>query len=147
MKKRERKGELNLSFGMIFSIILIIAFLVFAFYAIRKFLEFQDTINIEKFKAGLQTNIDDLWRSSGNEEGYGVSYNLPKKITGVCFKDDEFENLYFQSERIITGKKIEHLDIIATLNGKDSVCFENTNGKVNMTLNKDFSDVLVTISE
>ncbi len=141
---KNRKGELNLSFGMIFSIILIIAFIVFAFYAIKKFLDFQDTINIEKFKDDLQADIDNLWRSSdGSQE---VEYNLPRKITAVCFENDDYENLYFESERIWAGKKINHIDIIATLDGEDSACFENINGKVKMTIKKDFSDVLVTIS-
>jgi hypothetical protein len=144
MKKENRKGQMNLSFGMIFSIILIIAFIVFAFYAIKKFLNFQDTINIEKFKDNLQSDIDAMWKSSDGSQQ--VEYNLPKKITAVCFKDDDYENLYFKPETI-SGKKIEHLDIIATLNEQDSACFENTNGKVRMTIKKDFSDVLVTILE
>jgi hypothetical protein len=145
---KNRKGQMNLSFGMIFSIILIIAFIVFSFYAIRKFLEFQDTITIEKFGDNLQADIDSMWRSSGGSQE--VEYNLPGKITAVCFKEGtEYnpENLYFESERIFVGKKINHIDIIATLNGKNSICFENTNGKVSMILKKDFSDVLVTISK
>ncbi len=144
MKKEKTKGQINLSFGMIFSIILIIAFIVFAFYAIKKFLDFQDTINIEKFKSDLQTDIDNLWRSSdGSQE---VQYNLPRKINAVCFKNDEYENLYFDSAKIILGEKVEHLDILATIDGEESACFENTNGKVSMILKKDFGDILVTIS-
>ena len=143
MQKEKIRGELNLSFGMIFSIILIIAFIVFSFYAIKKFLDFQDTINIEKFKDDLQSDIDNLLRSSdGSQE---VKYNLPEKIDAVCFKEDDYENLYFESERIFVGKKINHLDIIATLDGEDSACFDNINGKVKMILKKDFGDVLVTI--
>ncbi len=149
MKKRGKKGELNLSFGMIFSIILIIAFIASAFYGIKKFLEFQETINIEKFKENLQLDIDNLWKSSDGSQP--VEYNLPEKITAVCFKEGtEYnqENLYFESERIFSGKKINHIDILAMLDlnpGQNSVCFENTKGKVKMTLKKDFDDVLVTI--
>jgi len=141
---KKSRGEFNLSFGMIFSIILIIAFIVFSFYAIKKFLDFQDTINIEKFKDDLQADIDNLWKSSeGSQE---VEYKLPGKINAVCFREDEYENMYFESETIIPGKKINHLDILATLEGEDYACFGNINGKVKMTLMKDFSDVLVTIS-
>ncbi len=139
------KGELNLSFGMIFSIILIVAFIVFAFYAIKKFIDFQDTINIEKFKDDLQYDIDSMWRSS--EGSQPVEYILPKKITAACLKEDEYENLYFESKNIIPGKKLVHVDFDKTLDGKNFVCFENTNGKVNMILKKDFDEVLVTITK
>ncbi len=145
MKKRGKKAELNLSFNMIFSIILIVAFIAAAFYGITKFLEFQDTVTIDKFGSDLQDNVDTLRKSSGSE-GWEVEYYLPKKITAVCFKDDDYQNLYFESEKIISGMKIEHINIDATLNGEESACFENTDGKVSMILSKDFGDVLVTVS-
>lgn len=129
---------------MIFSIILIIAFIVFAFYAIRKFLDFQDTINIEKFGEGLQSDIDNLWKGSdGSQE---VEYTLPSKISAVCFRKDEYENLYFEPKNIFAGKEIEHLNILSILNGETSACFDNIHGKVKMTLKKSFGEVLVTIS-
>lgn len=142
-KKRGSKGALELSFGMIFSIILIIAFIAAAFYAITKFLEFQDTIKIEKFGTDLQADIDNLWKSA--QGSYPREYNLPSKIQAVCFSNDEFENMQFISERIIKGKMISHIDIVSTLGGKNSACFNNINGKVSMTLKKDYGENLVTI--
>ena len=54
-----------------------------------------------------------------------------------------FENMIFISEEIIEGKLINHLDIQAGSN--EETCFENINGKISMTLKKDFGENLVTI--
>ncbi len=141
--KRGKRGALELSFGMIFSIILIIFFIAAAIYAITKFLDFQNTIKIEKFGSDLQADVDNLWKST--QGSYAREYNLPSKIQAVCFTDDEFENMQFVSTNIIRGKMIAHLDITATLGGRDSLCFDNIQGKVSMTLKKDYGENLVTI--
>ena len=146
VKKRGCRGQMKISFGMIFSIILIIIFLAFAFYAIRKFLEFQDTLKIEKFFDDLQSNVNKTW--AGAESSSSKKYSLPKKITSVCFTDDKYENLFFQSEDIIRGTNIEHIDIEAiTNNGKnDPFCILNENGKIRIMIKKDFGEILVTIT-
>ncbi len=145
--KKVKKGQMKLSFGMIFSIILIIVFLAFAIYAITKFLGFQDTLKIEGFMNDLQGDIDRIWK--GSQASIQVEYSLPKKIDAVCFTDEEHENLFFQSETIIRGKKIEHIDILETTKngGEDPFCIENENGKVKMIIKKDFGESLVTITE
>ena len=147
VKKRGRKGQMKMSFGMIFSIILIVIFLAFAFYAIKKFLEFQDTLKIEKFFDELQADVERIW--AGEMSSSPRNYYLPKKINSVCFTDDEYENLYFKSENIIRGTNIEYINITAiTDNGKeDPFCILNENGKTQMTIKKDFGEILVTITE
>ena len=62
----QKKGQMKISFGMIFSIILIVVFIAVAVYAIIKFLDVQHTIQIESFKKDLQDDINDTWRSSGS---------------------------------------------------------------------------------
>ena len=147
VKKRGRKGQMKMSFGMIFSIILIVIFLAFAFYAIKKFLEFQDTLKIEKFFDELQADVERIW--AGEMSSSPRNYYLPKKINSVCFTDDEYENLYFKSENIIRGTNIEYINITAiTDNGReDPFCILNENGKTQMTIKKDFGEILVTITE
>lgn len=138
----KKRGGINLSFGMIFSIILVVVFLAIAFYAIKKFLDFQNDLKIEQFKDNLQKDIDDLWRSSkGDYEG---KYSLPAKVQSVCFRDDAYENLVF-SPNTITGKLINHIDIGKTLGETSSLCFNNVNGKVDILMTKDFGDNLVTL--
>ncbi len=141
--RRSKRAQMKLSFGMIFSIFLIIIFLAFAIYVIIKFLDMQHLIQIETFQNNLQANINTMWQSQqGSRE---VEYNLPKKITAVCFTDDDYQNLMFESENPIDGKYIENINIEEmTLGG--NYCIENIEGKVSMTLVKDYREPLVTIT-
>ncbi|MEJ2267684.1 MAG: hypothetical protein P8X70_01260 [Nanoarchaeota archaeon] len=140
-----KRGQMKLSFGMIFSIILIIIFIAFAFYAITKFLELQDSVKIGQFKDNLQNDIDKMWKGSqGTQE---KSYVVPKKVKAICFVDDEYRNLVFESEHFIESEELEHLDIEKTLAGEDSLCIENIKGKVSLTLKKDYEDILVRIEK
>ena len=140
MKKR---GQLKLSFGMIFSIILIIFFLVFAFFGIKKFLGIQEAISIEQFKSNLQDDIEQGWKSS--RVSTEKVYSLPKEITGICFENDEYENMYFVP-REFGGALIDYINWKKTIDPKsERLCFENINGKVKMFLQKDFNETLVTI--
>ncbi|MDD5012674.1 MAG: hypothetical protein PHQ66_03475 [Candidatus Nanoarchaeia archaeon] len=142
---KQKNGAIELSFGMIFSVVLIIVFLAFGFYAITKFIDLQKTIQIEKFLSDLQSDVDKMWKSSQGSQT--VEYMLPSNVVSVCFKDDEFENLQFSSNNIIRGKMIQHIDIEKTIGSDDSLCFQNADGKVSMTLVKNFGEVLVTVTE
>ena len=82
---------MKLSFGMIFSIILIVIFIAFAIYGVKRFLGMQDTVQVEKFKADLQNDIDKIWKA--NQGSQEREYFVPKKIYEVCFVDDEGGNL------------------------------------------------------
>ncbi|MEK6826884.1 MAG: hypothetical protein AABX99_00165, partial [Nanoarchaeota archaeon] len=58
----------------------------------------------------------------------------------------EFENLKFTSERIIRGKIIENIDIAKITKDENPFCVQNVNGKVSMTISKNFGEQLVTIN-
>ena len=140
-----KKGQLEISFGMIFSIILVIAFLGFGFYAITKFIEMQQTIQIENFAREFQEDVDTIWKSL---QGSQIrSYTLPKKIIAVCFINEESRNIKFLSERIISGKYIEKLDIDKILGNQKEFCIENLDGKVNLIISKEDGETLVTIKK
>ena len=161
-----KRGQLNLSFGMIFSIILIVIFLAVAFYAIQKFLEFQNTANIGKFRNDLQSDVDNLWRGvQGQSE---KEYFLPGKIKQICFIDyqsektgrysliyEELEHLFYERENMffypagsaygLDSTIINHVNIIETTSGENPYCIENIKGKINIAIKKDFDEALVTI--
>lgn len=143
--KRGKKAQMKLSFGMIFSIILIIIFIVFAIYAINKFLGIKKTVEVGKFVNDLQADVDKMWRSTqGSQE---LEYFLSSKIQAVCFTDDD-KNLYFKSSEFMDKRNIEHIDIDEmTDNGKKDFCIDNINGKVKMTLQKEYGKALVMIKE
>jgi hypothetical protein len=140
-----KRGQLNLSFGMIFSIILIILFLVFGFYAIKKFIEFQNDVQIKQFSADLQNDVDTLWKSTQGSQN--IKYSLPTKITSVCFTSrDEFQNMKFTSSSIIQGEEINNIDILKMTETEEPFCITNAKGKISITLTKNFGESLVTIA-
>ncbi|MFW6225659.1 MAG: hypothetical protein ACOC3V_01705 [bacterium] len=79
------KAQIKLSFGMIFSIILIIIFLSVAFYAILKFLDLQKEIEIGKTIDSLKSDINRIWGATQASEKQ--VYNLPSEVKFVCFID------------------------------------------------------------
>ncbi len=134
-----KKGQLNISFGMIFSIILIIAFLGFAFYAIQKFLAFQHDVTVAKFYESLDIDVDQVWKST--QASKEVEYIVPRSVKKICFKPGTLENVYFYEEHPIPGKYVEHLDIGSLL------CINTSKGKVNFLLEKQYGEALVKVSE
>jgi len=145
LKRGNKKAQLDISFGMLFSIILIIIFIAFGFYAIKSFMNTQNSLQIKQFTEELQTNIDKIWREVQGRQT--VSYSLPKQITFVCFQDDEFENLKFISENVIRGKIIQNIDIQTTLSGEEELCIQNIKGKVSFKIAKDYGETLVKIEK
>ena len=140
-----KRGQLDISFGMIFSIILIIIFLAFGFYAITKFLELQKSIQINAFSNNFQNDVNTMWKSSQGSQT--VNYQLPTNIKSVCFySTSEFENLKFTSSQVISGKKISNIDIAKITKDESPFCIQNIKGKVSMTIVKKFGETLVTIT-
>ena len=110
---------------------------------IIKFLDFQGTIQIEKFKSDFQDDVNRIWQSS-TEESTSHAYSLPNYINAVCFEDKD-HNLRFDSSRRVDGATIEHLDIAKTTSNEDPLCIMNIQGKVSLTLLKGSGDVFVTV--
>ena len=149
MKKR---GQMKLSFGMIFSIILIIIFIAFAFFAINKFISTQRTIQYHQFLEEFQKDVDGMWK--GQQSSQEVSYNLPSSIKQVCFTNDcshlgiEFDcyssndNLIFNStKKNFDSTFISHLDMTKIVpSGRRLRCFGVTKGKLNFLLEKRYGE-------
>ena len=85
--KHNKKAQqmMSMPFGMIFSIILIIVFLVVAFMVIRHFLGLQKCSEIALFAKDLQDTVDKVWKSSTSTENFAVK--LPGSLDEVCFVD------------------------------------------------------------
>lgn len=159
------KGQMKLSFGMIFSIILIVMFISFAFYAIQKFLEVQRVAQVGQFVDNLQSDVDKLW--TGSQGSQEVEYILPNKIKDVCLIDYsskiitnkdfsrelkqiyENQNIFFYPYDFGTldSMEIKHINIQKITEEENPLCFENKNGKVKITIQKSFGEALVLIGE
>lgn len=164
----KKEAQLELSFGMIFSIVLIIIFISFAFYAIQKFLRIQDAVKVGQFIENLQSDIDKIWKS--NQGSQKVEYFLPSKIEYVCFVDyfsakkgknqefyKELKQFYYENENLIfypggsaeelNAFEIKHIDIEKITENENPFCIENLKGKVKIIIKKNYEDALVMINQ
>ena len=139
-----KRGQMKISFGMIFSIFLIIVFIAFAFYAITKFINLQKTVQIESFADNLQSDIDRAWGSTGRASA-NEAYSLPNKVESVCFTDNQFNNLMIRFSESTEEGDIKHIDIAKITSSENPYCISNIDGKVKLTISKDFGENLVTI--
>ena len=167
MRGLNKKGQLNLSFGMIVSIIMIIIFLAFGFYVISKFLGMKNSVEIGKFIEGLRNDVDKMWRSSQGSQN--LEYSLPTKIEYVCFVDytsgkkgaeseiyEKLKQVYNGEENIffypvgsgegIDSAAINHINIGKITENQNPFCLNNEKGKIKLTLKKNFDDALVGIT-
>ncbi len=143
MKRVDKKGQLNISFGMIFSIILVVVFLAFAFFGIKKVLSIQETALISQFKQDVQNDINKMW--NGPQGQQQVKYKLPNKIEGICIEDEASQNFYFVPRGKFGGGILNNVDLANTLGNSASLCIESKEGYVGFTIKKDFGENLVTI--
>lgn len=160
---------MKLSFGMIFSIILIIIFIGFAIYTINIFLGIQENASAGKIFNDVQRDVDKVWKSAESLKEF--EYVLPRGIDSVCFVDFDSgakgiaENLYDDLEKISfrvgnfilypTGEiepgsdfnsfEIKNIDLGKTTGPNNPFCFKGSNGKIKITFSKDFSESLVTV--
>ena len=160
------KGQMKLSFGMIFSIILIIVFVAFAFYAISKLLGFQEQITVVQFRDELQKDIDATWKANENSEV--VEYGVPRKVEKVCFIDygsgkkglnlelyDKLKQVFYETENVFfypigstEGQNsfvVNHIDLEATTTDENPLCFNVKNRKIEMIVQMNYGESLVTV--
>ena len=161
-----KKGQVELSFGMIFSIFLIIVFIAFAIYAIGKFLDIQKSAKTGQFVQNLQVDIDKMWKSSsGSQE---VEYSLANSVSLACFQDFELpkkgprqdiyddlrlarsenENFLFYpvgSSGGILGVEIKNINLRQMTASENPYCIENENGIIKMIISKGAGEALVKI--
>jgi len=150
--KNKRAQMMAMPYSVIFSILLIVFFIVVAFIAIKIFwcpwckdCTLSDSASEGLFKDDLKTAIDDVWNSAGGDKPFKVK--LPDKIDYVCFFDDsrdgmgqyldfakEFKkmgggNIYLQPTRnACEGFKyfiFKHIDILETTKTENPFCIEN----------------------
>jgi hypothetical protein len=168
-KSKRSQGILGMGFGMIFSIILIVFFVVVAFIAIKSFLDTQKCAQIGIFKENFQTEIDKTWNSQKSE--FEFKARLPAKIKYACFADlskpitatgtagnigrelgvyeGYIANLFLyptESTCDMVYHEIDHLDIDKIISmGKNPYCIPVEDGKINIQIKKEFGDKLVSI--
>ncbi len=163
--RAKKRGQMKISFGMIFSLMLIVFFIVFAIYAIKNFLSWNNTAIVGTFLDSFQGDVNKIWKSSqGDQE---KEYLLPKKIEYICFTDfsssikgskknlySELEFGYHGKENLIfyplgsTGidsKKISNINLNKITKKKNPYCIKNIKGKLKLKIKKEFGEALVVV--
>ncbi len=162
-----RRSQLQISFGMLFSIILIIAFIAVAIYAITIFLNTKNCTQLGIYKEDLQGEID---RAFQNEEsGFDFQGIVPSSVDYVCFVDTsslikgsyldkyderyilEEENFFFaplkDSCKDMRAFKIEHINIEKITSINNPYCAGKVDGQVSLRIVKGFNEDSVCIGE
>jgi uncharacterized protein (UPF0333 family) len=165
MNKKTKKAQLQLSFGMIVSIILIIFFLVFGFYGIKAFLRFQDSAKAGNFIKELQADVDTVWKSSQSSQTN--EYFIPGKYTKVCFVDFSIQAkgkdspIYVELRKVKAGSEnmvfypvkntgldsalIKNINLEKITSEDNPYCINSKDGKIKLKISKDFTDKAVLI--
>lgn len=173
MINKRKAQTMHLPFGFIFSLILIVIFIVIAFYAISYFIGIQKCGAIGSFTSEFREKVSDIWKEDAAKTSF--SQNMPNVIEYVCFAnlsiDKDLTGLNSQERQIasqlwneiyihrrknanmflIPLKKacdfeflfIEKLDI----SGTNPKCFKNINGKISIPLIKNFGEAFVRLGE
>ena len=167
MKNKRGQGIFGISFGTIFSVILIVFFIVIAFIVINSFLKTQKCAKIGLFIQDFKAEINSAWNSQSSS--FESSLNLPSNLDYVCFANlsSDFKGEYldigdeigiYQGQNanlFLYPKKntcdmpyhnIGHLDIgkITTLN--NPYCIAVDDGKIVIQIEKGFNEALVQVS-
>lgn len=133
-----------MSFGMIFTIILVIVFIAFAFYAIKGFLNLQKNIQTKQFFENFQKETDRMYQSSYGSKK--VSFNLPSNVEKVCFINQQENNVFLDLTKGSERKTINHLNNEKILNGRGEVCAKVIKNKIEFTFSKEYGEDLITIN-
>ena len=160
MIKKSSKGQINMSFGLIFSVILVVIFIVFAFYAIKTFLGFENNAKTEKFFSDFQSDVTRIW-NNGKFSSETDQYAVPSGITMVCVADLESsargknsgiyeelkavysgeQNVFFYPVKLDTtySRHINYLDVQSIVAEENPFCIKTNSGKVSFVLKKESS--------
>ncbi len=135
-----------MSFGMIFTIILIIVFIVAAFFAIRYFLNFQKQVEINQFNQNVQEEITNMYKSQYGEKA--INLRVPSKAEKICFRKilSKVEMTIHFSNLLPEIVSLEHVDIEKTFLESEEFCKEVADEKVKFALTKEYGEILVSIS-
>lgn len=162
-----KRGSIEISFGMIFSVIIIIVLIGVAVYGITIFLQIGKSAEISLFYEEFQESVNEIWSSATTNKV--ASFPVSKSIKFVCFGslsgaysggyNQQFNSLKesssgFQQQNTntflyppekageFTFKKIDKIDA-TSLGAFD--CFEVRKGKVSIRLSKGEFESLVKI--
>ncbi len=162
ISSKQGQQTMSMPFGLIFSIFLIVVFILVAFYAVKFFLDFAPASKIGTFYVDLQDEVDKAWNSQSSEFTFKIDLpsniekvcfaNLSAKITGSMVDYDQIKNydvyeantflLPPQHAKNMQWKMINHINLTKITSKQNPYCVPVENG---LRIKKDFYDKAVTI--
>jgi len=162
-----KRGQFQISFGMIFSILIIVAIVAVSFYVITYFLNISKCNQVGFFLNDLQIKIDKAWASGDVQDVFTGS--LPGSVKAVCFGNSttparaEDIKIYSELKNSLLTNKDKNLffyppsascsSSLGYYNLKHSTpslgkffCVNVVKGKAQIKLIKTSSDALVKVS-
>ena len=167
-KNHKGQQSIGMSFGTIFSIFLIIFFVVIAFFVIRYFLGLQKCTQVAMFLDDFQEEIDTAWNSERSE--FQFNPNLPGNLEFVCFAnlskvkrgsvssdvwsdielyEDIGANLFLYptiNACEVPYDTLKNIDLNDITSSENPYCVEIIDGKVLLNIEKNRGERLVKIS-
>lgn len=169
VKKLDERGQqiLGMSFGFIFSIFLIVFFILIAFIVIKQFLSAKDCTLLGIFLDSFKADIKKSWNSQ--IDSHTFRGNLPTKITHVCFTDltkpikgnfvdighsltvyegKEINTFFYPTGKAceIPAHNVPHLDIETITKTHNPFCINVVKGTIFIEVEKELNDPLVKVS-
>ncbi len=165
-KIKNKKADINLSFGFIFSVILIGVFIFAAIYGIKFFMNSSKQYQIGSFYGDFQGKIQAVHGGSGSRNS-PFKIVLPKEIKAVCFintslpitnkgkeyKDLENDFLEDMEENVFLYpldkaydfkiKSIKNLNMEEILKNKNPYCVPSDS---TLLLSKEIYETTITVS-
>ena len=126
MLKRGRKAQIQLSFGMIFSIIIIVVTILVAGYVIIKFMSSQDNAKCKLFYQKLQDTIDDSWKGDGSSIDVPAEDWLIYSPETMTILQNEHVSLPIVIEVPKNAPKGEYIFNVKVLRGDDNELYGHT---------------------
>ncbi len=161
---KRAQSTMEMPFGIIFAIILIVIFLVVAFIAVNHFLNIGSCSSVGLFYDEFQKKVDSAWE--GQEMSFDFKVSVPSGITKICFANlskantgsqgdyDEIKNydVYDANTFLLPPGKacsmpyklIKHMDIANITKSKNPYCVDLTQRDV-LRIKKGFYDKFVTV--
>jgi len=167
-RNKKAQGIMGMGFGTIFSIILIILFVVIAFMVIRAVLNSQKCAQVNLFVEDFRNDVKTIWNGGGDREIQ--NQNLPKGIEFVCFAnltkpitargvleevgfdltlyEGTNSNIFLYPEESACNRpyyQVEHLDLDKITSESNPKCFVVEDGKVKIRVKLGINERLVSL--
>ena len=161
---KNKKGGFEMSFGMIFSILLIIAFVFVSFYVIKVFLGIKNCGELGRFYEELQASIENAKKSP--ETSQKITSLLPTSIEYMCIVDLNesgkgqrsglYEELLLVNRNFavypktkckgLGGIDLKYANIAGITQSENPFCIKVEGGKISLRVEKTLYEKLVRIS-